>query len=71
MKRALKKLSNKMKIKCVLAKTTTDQIKSKIRSNELFELVLDCYLTPLQAGQLVNDLFDREFEVEIKEKDGK
>jgi len=56
-----------MKIKAVLAKTTTDKIKSKILSNELAELVFECYLKPEEFAKIVDKYFDKEFEIEIKD----
>ena len=53
-----------MKFKAILARTTTDMIKSKIKSPELVELVLDVYMTPEEFAKLMK-LFDIEFTVEI------
>ena len=56
-----------MKIKAILARTTADKIKSKILSNELAELVFECYLKPEEFAKIVDKYFDKEFEIEIKD----
>ena len=54
-------------MKAVLSQTTNDQIKSKIKSPALFELVLDVYGTPTQFAEIVEKYDQKEFEIEIKE----
>ena len=56
-----------MKIKAILSKTTTDKIKSRILSDELAELVFECYIKPEDFAKLIKDYFDREFWIEIKD----
>lgn len=56
-----------MKLRTILARTTSDKIKSKILSPELCEVVLEVYMTPEQFSQLVTKYFEAEFEVEIKD----
>ena len=55
-----------MKFKAVLSKTTTDSLKSKLKSNELVELVLDIYMTPKEYAELITKNFEKEFTIEIK-----
>lgn len=55
-----------MKLKAVMSKTTTDMLKSKQRSKELVELVLDVYISPEQWAEFVSRFYDVEFEVEVK-----
>jgi len=57
-----------MKIKAILSRTTTDKIKSRILSDELAELVLECYIKPEDFAKLIKDYFDKEFWIEIKEE---
>lgn len=55
-----------MKIdQAVLAKTTTDNVKSKLMSNKLAELVFHVYITPSQYGELIEKGFDKQFSLEI------
>ena len=54
-------------MKAVLSKTTTDQIKSRIKSPALFELVLEVYGTPTQFAEIIEKFDQKEFEIEIKE----
>lgn len=56
-----------MKLRTILARTTSDKIKSKILSPGLCEVVLEVYMTPEQFSQLVTKYFEAEFEVEIKD----
>lgn len=53
-------------MKAILAKTTTDIIKSKIRSPQLFELVLEVYGTPQQFADIITKYDNKEMEIEIK-----
>ena len=55
-------------MKCVLSKSTTDQIRSKIKSPQLSELVFECYITPKEFAQIIEKYDGKEFEVDIKEK---
>ena len=59
-----------MKIKAVLSKTTTDKIKSRILSDELAELVFECYIKPENFAKLIKDYFEKEFWIEIKDDQG-
>ena len=54
-----------MDMKAILARTTTDQIKSKIKSPELVELVLEVYMTPEEFAKLITKYYELEFNVEI------
>jgi hypothetical protein len=54
------------KFKAVLARTTTDRMKSKLLSKQLVELVLDCYMHPDEFARLVKEKFEKEMIVEIK-----
>jgi len=56
-----------MKIKAVLSKTTTDKIKSRILSDELAELVFECYIKPEDFAKLIKNYFEKEFWIEIKD----
>jgi len=60
-----------MKFKAILARTTTDKIKSKLLSNELAELVFECYMKPEEFAKIVKDYFDKEFVLEIKDDNRK
>lgn len=52
-------------MKAILAKTSMDQHKSKIKSNELSELVLEVYITPSEFAQILEEYSEEEFEIEI------
>lgn len=54
--------------KAVLSRSTTDKIKSKLSSTEMAELVFDVYTTPKEFAALIEDWFDREFIIEVKER---
>lgn len=54
------------KFKAVLSRTTTDMMKSKLRSVDLVELVLDCYMKPEEFARLINDHFEKELTIEIR-----
>jgi hypothetical protein len=56
-----------MKIKAILSRTTTDNIKSRILSDELAELVFECYITPEEFAKIINKYFEKEFEIEIRD----
>lgn len=55
------------RFRAVLARTTTDQIKSKILSPELTQIVLDCYMTPEKFAHLLSKYFDKDFIVEVND----
>ena len=57
-----------VRFKAILSRTTTDQVKSKVLSPELCQLVLDCYLSPSEFAQLLEKYFEREFVVEVKDE---
>jgi len=52
--------------RAVLSKTTTDQIKSKVMSPELTQLVFDVYMTPTEYAELITKYFESELKIEIK-----
>jgi len=52
-------------IKAILSKTTTDLIKSRIKSPVLFELVIEVYGSPKQFAEIVEKYDQKEFELEI------
>lgn len=60
-------MSLPMKFRAILSRTTTDQVKSKVLSPQLCQLVLDCYLTPAEFAQLLEKYFEKEFVVEVKD----
>ncbi len=60
------KMDQNMTYRAILSKTTTDQIKSKLLSTELAQIVLDVYMTPKQYAELIEMSFEKELEVEIK-----
>lgn len=53
-------------MKAILSKTTTDQMKSKILSPSLSQLVFDVYITPREFAEIVDIYDNREFELEIE-----
>ena len=55
-----------MTLRAVLSKTTTDKIKSKLLSPELAEITFDVYITPQQFAELINQTFDKEVTLEVK-----
>ncbi|MEO0289602.1 MAG: hypothetical protein ABIN00_08210 [candidate division WOR-3 bacterium] len=57
-----------MKIKAILSRTTTDKIKSKLLSDELAELVFDCYLKPEEFAEIIRKYYQKEFVIEIKDE---
>lgn len=57
-----------MKFTAILAKTTTDMMKSKILSGELSQLVLDVYMTPQDFAELISQYNEEEFIIEIKKR---
>lgn len=56
-----------MKYQAILAKTTTDQIKSKIMSPEYVQLVVDVYMTPEQYAKFVTKYFEESFAIILPE----
>lgn len=60
------KMDQNMTYRAILSKTTTDQIKSKLLSTELAQIVLDVYMTPKQYAELIEMSFEKELTVEIK-----
>jgi len=57
-----------LRFRAILSRTTTDQVKSKVLSPELCQLVLDCYMTPQEFAQLLERYFEKEFVVEVKDE---
>jgi len=55
-------------MKAILAKTTTDIHKSKIRSSELSELCLELYISPSEFAQILEKYDDEEFEITLGNK---
>ena len=53
-------------MKAILSRTTTDQIKSKIKSPHLSELVFEVYITPSEFAKIIEKYDEKEFEIEIK-----
>jgi hypothetical protein len=56
-----------MKFTAILSKTTTDNIKSKLRSNQLAELVFEVYTTPTEYARFVEKFYDKEFEIHVQD----
>ena len=56
-----------MKYQASLSKSKEGQIKSKVVSTELCQIVLDLTMTPRQYANFVSKFFDDEFTIEIKE----
>ncbi len=52
-------------MKAILSQTTTDQIKSKILSPLVSQLVFDVYITPSEFARIVEKYDQKEFELEI------
>ena len=53
------------KYRAVLARTTTDRIKSKVQSPDVVELVLDVYMTPDDYADVIKKYYEREFAITI------
>lgn len=53
-------------LKAVLSKKTSDEIKSSIKSPQLFQLVLDVYSTPEVFAQIVSEFNEEEFVISLK-----
>ena len=47
-----------MKTHAFLAKTTTDDLQSKMMSDRICRIVLDCYMTPEEFASLVGKYFN-------------
>lgn len=58
-------------MRAILAKTTTDLHKSRIKSSQLAELVLECYIKPKEFANLIENFDASEFEFEILSFNGK
>lgn len=54
-------------MKAILAKTTTDIMKSKILSPSLSQLVFDVYITPSQFAEIIEKYDQKEFEITVSE----
>jgi len=54
-----------MKLTAILARTTTDKVKSKLLSPGLAEITFECYIEPEEFAKLINEYFDKELNVEI------
>lgn len=52
-------------MKAILSKTTTDQIKSKVLSPEVSQLVLDVYITPSELAKIIETYYEKEMELDI------
>jgi len=59
-----------MECKAILSRSTTDQIKSKILSPELSQLVFDVYITPTEFSKLIELNYEREFTLSISTPGG-
>ncbi len=57
-------------MKAILSKSTTDMVKSKIKSPRLSEFVIDVYCTPTEFAKIIEKYDDKIFEVEFKEGSG-
>lgn len=60
------KMDQNMTYRAILSKTTTDQIKSKLLSTELAQIVLDVYMTPKQYAELITKYFESELVIEMR-----
>ena len=56
-------------MKAILSKTTSDLIKSKIKSPRLSELVFEVYISPSEFGRIIEEYDDKVFELEIKKSE--
>ena len=56
-------------MRVVLAKSTTDRIKSKILSPQVCELVFEVYMSPQEFATLLDNYFDKEFNISIDDKE--
>ena len=52
-------------MKAILAKSSTDQHKSKIQNEIMQLLVLEVEMTPTEFGRVIDLLSDQEFDIEI------
>lgn len=57
-----------MKLRAILSRKNNDQIKSKILSPVLAEIVLECYVSTTEFAKLVEEYFEKEFVIEIKDE---
>lgn len=57
-------------MKAILSKTTTDMVKSKIKSPRLAELVLEVYISPTEFAKIIEKYDDKVFEIEFKDSAG-
>ena len=55
-------------MKAILARTTTDKIKSKILSPHVSELVIEVYITPSEFAKLIEQYDEKEFVITIGEE---
>lgn len=58
----------RMKFQAVLARTTTDMFKSRLKSENLVELTLDVYMTPSQYARIVETYGENEVTFTIGEE---
>jgi len=47
-----------MRLHAYLTKTTTDDLQSRVMSDKVSRIVLDCYMTPDEFAQLVGKYFN-------------
>lgn len=52
-------------MKAILAKSSTDQHKSKIQNTEVQLLCLEVYISPTELAEILETYEQQEFEVEI------
>ena len=52
-------------MKAILSKTTTDLMKSKIKSPMLSELVFEVYITPTEFAKIIEEYDEKEFNLTI------
>lgn len=55
-------------MRAVLARTTTDKIKSRILSPRLAELVFEAYIEPKEFAEIIQKYDEDEFELTITQK---
>lgn len=53
----------------ILSKTTKDDVKSKIKSTEYVELVLDVYMCPQDYARFMEQYFEESFEIGLPMED--
>lgn len=54
-------------MRAIFSKGTTDNIKSKIKSTVLSELVIECYMSPAEFAYLLEKFDNKEFELVLEE----